>query len=222
MGVAQSPSGSMRSLAVILLLTQTAHAEAPPVVLPAELTMDEALHIFRTRGLDLLIAEAAVLSAQGSLRSARQIQNPTWSYTYSHIFGYDPKAVCPDQPGNCSPDVHSITLGDNNAIEDVLSGKRGLRVSVAEKALEAARQTRVDAQRTLELQVKTLYIQAVQARDNLDFALEAQKAFNRTFDLVRLRYQAGAISEADEAKVETAKLEADQAVDVATQALRFA
>ena len=37
-----------------------------------------------------------------------------------------------------------------------------------------------------------------------------------------MRYKAGAISEADEAKVETVKLEADQAVDTLQQALRVA
>ncbi len=39
---------------------------------------------------------------------------------------------------------------------------------------------------------------------------------------MHIRLKAGQISDADDAKVETAKLEADQAVDMATQALRVA
>jgi cobalt-zinc-cadmium efflux system outer membrane protein len=81
---------------------------------------------------------------------------------------------------------------------------------------------RADAQRTLELQLKTTYINAVLARDNLDFALQVQEGANKIFTLNQTRYNAGAISEADLAKVETMKLESDQAVDAATQALRAA
>jgi cobalt-zinc-cadmium efflux system outer membrane protein len=113
-------------------------------------------------------------------------------------------------------------LSDSNALEDTLSGKRGLRLRVARAALAAAKLNRADAQRTLEFQVKQQYIQAVQARDSLDFALEVQKTSTQTFELTKLRYEKGAISEADEAKVETAKLEADQAVDAAAQQLRGA
>jgi cobalt-zinc-cadmium efflux system outer membrane protein len=118
--------------------------------------------------------------------------------------------------------VHSLDLGDNAAIEDSLSGKRHLRLKTARAALAAARMSRADAQRTLEFQVKQVYIQAVLARDALDFALEVQKSSTLTFEKVQLRYEKGAISEADEAKIETAKLEADQAVDLASQALRAA
>src|SRR5262249_29953516 len=58
--------------------------------------------------------------------------------------------------------------------------------------------------------------------DQLDFAFEVQKGWNQTYELAHLRYQKGAISETDEAKIETAKLEADQAVSLARQALLVA
>jgi cobalt-zinc-cadmium efflux system outer membrane protein len=220
----------LRSLLVLACLAGVAHAEAEPspTVLPPSLTLDDALRIFRQRGLDLLIAEAAVQSAAGDLRSARQVYNPNLGYTYQRLFNYDPAVVCPPDTTNpagggaCSPDQHTVTLGDNAAVFDSLTGKRGLRIAVANAALNAARMSRADAQRTLEFQVKQAYLQAVLARDNLDFALEVQKGFTQTYDLMHLRYQAGAISEADEAKVETAKLESDQAVDSAAQALRIA
>jgi cobalt-zinc-cadmium efflux system outer membrane protein len=117
---------------------------------------------------------------------------------------------------------YTVGLGDGNALEDSLSGKRWLRLKVARSALAAARMTRADALRTLELQVKSLYIQAVFARDSLDFALLVQSGMNQVFQLNQTRYNAGAISEADLAKVETMKLEADQSVDAAVEALRAA
>jgi cobalt-zinc-cadmium efflux system outer membrane protein len=230
----------MRPVSIFLVATALAltlgsgvarAADEPSTALPDKLTLDDALRIFRQRGLDLLIAEAAVKSAEGDVRIAKQVYNPNLAYTFSHIFNYEPRLVCPQDMNNptapfgddvCSPNVHALTLGDNAATFDVLVGKRGLRIAVADAALKAARMNRVDAQRTLEFQLKNAYLQAVLARDDLDFALEVQKGYSQTFDLMRLRYQAGAISEADEAKVETAKLESDQAVDTAAQALRVA
>lgn len=219
------------SLLVILLAPAAAHAaapEIPPVQLPERLTLDEALRIFRAHGLDLLIAEAAVHSAEGDLRAARQVYNPNLSYSFSHVFNYDPAQVClPDMSGYggaaaCSPNVHDVVLNDNAAIEDLIVGKRGLRIAVAQAALKAARMSRLDAQRNLEFQVKQQYIQAVLARDALDFALEVQRASDKTFELTRRRFEKGAINEADDAKIEIAKLEADQAVATARQALAVA
>jgi len=220
----------VRTALALALLATTAHAQPEPTTLPASLSLDDALRVFRQRGLDLLIAEAAVQSAEGDARAARAIYNPNVSYSFSHIFNYDAEQVCSPRDrvtgyggsDACSPNVHSLTLGDNSALFDSLSGKRGLRISVADAALKAARMSRADAQRTLEFQLKQVYLQAVLARDDLDFALEVQKGATQTYDLMHLRYSAGAISEADEAKVETAKLEADQAVDSAAQALRVA
>ncbi len=215
-------------LALAAPIAAAAQAPAPPK-LPAKLSLEDALAIFRAHGLDLMIAEAAVESAEGDARIARQVYNPNVAYSFSHIFNYDPNQTCPVDPatglggpGTCSPNVHSLSLGDNAAIEDVLSGKRGLRIAVTQAALRAARMGRIDAQRNLEFQVKQAYIQAVQARDNLDFALEVQKAYGQTYQLTQLRYDKGAISEADAAKVETAKLEADQALTAAEQALQAA
>ena len=212
---------SFALLASLVMLTSvTSGAEVPdPTELPSKLTLDEALRIFRQRGLDLLIADAAVAGARADVKSASVIPNPSLGLGAGHTFLYNPSPA--DCPG-CSATSWSASISDSAAIEDTLAGKRGLRIAVAEAALKAARMNRVDALRNLEFQVKQQYIQAVLARDTLDFALEVQKSSTQTFELNRLRYEKGAISEADEARVETAMLEADQGVSVATQALRNA
>jgi cobalt-zinc-cadmium efflux system outer membrane protein len=217
----------IRLLATLLILATASSSRADvvpePPRLPAMLTLDEALRIFRERGLDLLIADATVYGAEGDVKVAGAIPNLGLAYSYSHAFNYNPMVVCPPSSGGeCSPDTHTLTASDNAALEDSLSGKRYLRLKAARAALAAARLSRADAQRTLEFQVKQMYIQAVLARDALDFALEVQKSNTQTLDKVRLRFEKGAISEADEAKIETAKLESDQAVDAAMQALRLA
>jgi cobalt-zinc-cadmium efflux system outer membrane protein len=218
---------SLRVLALATLTVALAGgpARAQPqrdaLVLPESVSLDDALKMFRQRGLDLLIADAAVMSAEGDLKSAGAVPNPNWSLFGSYTFTYDATSM----NGNSaleSPWGVSAGIGDSNALEDSLTGKRWLRLKVAKAALAAARLGRADAQRTLELGVKTAYINAVLARDNLDFALQVQTGANQIFELNQTRYKAGAISEADLAKVETMKLEADQAVDGSEQALRAA
>jgi outer membrane protein, heavy metal efflux system len=196
-----------------------AQPEQSPLTLPDSVTLDDALKIFRQRGLDLLIADAAVMGAEGDVKIAGAVPNPNWSLFGSYSFTYN---AAPPTDRLESPWGVSAGLGDSNALEDSLSGKRWLRLKVARAALAAARMSRADAQRTLELAVKSAYITAVQARDNLDFALQVQTGANQIFQLNQTRYNAGAISEADLAKVETMKLEADQAVDSEEQALRAA
>lgn len=208
----------LASFALAAPLVAHAHPEDQPLRLPEMLTLDDALRIFRQRGLDLLIADARVLDAEGDVHAAGAVPNPSWSAFGSYTFTPPRDAV-----GNpTTPWGYSVGLGDSAALEDSLTGKRWLRLKAARAALAAARMARVDAQRVLELQVKTQYIQAVLARDNLDFVLQVQAGANQIFELNQTRYKAGAISEADLAKVETNKLEADQDVDRAAQALRAA
>jgi cobalt-zinc-cadmium efflux system outer membrane protein len=200
----------------ILFIAFAFSARAQPTAsasFPDSLTLAQSLQIFRQRGFDLLLADAAVASAEGDVKVAGAVPNPNWQ-----LFGSWTAAT---NPGN-SPWGVTAGLGDSAALEDSISGKRWLRLKVARAALAAARMTRADAQRTLELAVKTTYIEAVLARDNLDFALQVQAGANQIFELNQRRYNAGAISEAELAKVETAKLQADQAVDVSTQSLRAA
>jgi cobalt-zinc-cadmium efflux system outer membrane protein len=205
-------------LAVVLTVgaaAAPAAAELPPEpAIPATLTLAEALALFRGHGLDLLIAEAAAQGAEGDAVAAAAIQNPSVTGGYYRSFFQDGAFE--------SHNGWLVGLGDSNAIVDTLSGKRGLRRNVADAALAAARLGRADAQRMLELQVKQGYIQAVAARAALDFARETAESTAHTFDLNQIRYKSGAISEVDLSRTETAKLEAEQAVDAATLALHAA
>src|SRR5207302_1729441 len=111
--------------------------------------MDDALHIFRERGFDLLIAEAQIAAAGGDATAAGAFANPLLSASAGRSFDYDPRA-CP----GCSATAWSIGLTDPSALSDLISGKRGLRIEVARAALAAAKRSRDDALRTLSLQVR--------------------------------------------------------------------
>lgn len=210
------------SACVVFVLTQRsigagAREESPSAALPSPLTLDAALAVFRTRGFDLLLADAAVQDAEADVTAAGAVPNPNLDATVGKTF-YNVPPGC----SGCSTIPWSVGLSDQGALVNVLSGKRGLRVKVARAAVDAAKMSREDARRTLEFSIKQEYVGAVLAQVSLDIARAAQASAQQTADLVSTRYKAGAVSEADLAKVETAQLEADQAVDSATQALQSA
>src|SRR5512142_988448 len=127
------------SLTLAIAAAALAQPEAPPLVLPDTVTLDDALKIFRQRGLDLLIADAAVTNAEGDLKVAGAVPNPNWSLfgSYSYTIGGQTTPV--DTASLPSPWGVSAGLGDSNALEDSLTGKRWLRLKVAKAALAAAR-----------------------------------------------------------------------------------
>jgi cobalt-zinc-cadmium efflux system outer membrane protein len=192
-----------------------------PVELPPQLALDQAIQILKTKSLDVLIAEAAVKSAEGDLGVAGAVPNPAITGGYGRVLPpYNP-ANAQNCPG-CSADQFTIGLSDQAAIEDSLSGKRDLRQRVARAALQAAKLSRNDALRTIEFQVKSAYAQVAQAQRALAFTRDVQATNMKTQQLFQVRLKSGAINEGDLARIETQKLESDQAVDSAQQTLRQA
>jgi cobalt-zinc-cadmium efflux system outer membrane protein len=190
----------------------------PPVEVPKLLTMDESVRILRTRGLDLLIAGAAVMSAEADLINAGALANPNFSVGAGTALNY--VSTGPGCSG-CSRLSIALGLSDNAALMDFISGKRGLRVKAARAALAAARMTRADAERSLVSQVKQAYVQVVLAKATLDFDRTVQDTMTKTLELNKLRYPR-MIDEGGLARVEIQKLEADQSAATASMILRQA
>jgi cobalt-zinc-cadmium efflux system outer membrane protein len=201
-----------------------------PQDLPENLSLDEALKIFRARGFALLIQDAAVVNAEGVEKAATFVPNPQLNLGYGRVLPpYSVNSLScttsptgSPQPQGCSADQFSVGLSDNFAIEDSLTGKRHLRMKVARAALAAARLNRIDAQRTLEFQLKSAYYTAVQAQAAYDFAKEVQQASDQAMQINQERLTGGKINEGDFERIHSVKLEADQSVDAASQALRQA
>ncbi|HZU85052.1 MAG TPA: TolC family protein [Polyangiaceae bacterium] len=187
--------------------------------MPEQLALDQALQLLRSRGLDLLLSEAQVRSAEGDVSVAGEVPNPALNLGYGRVLPpYNPALCAPD----CSNNEYTAGISDQAAIEDSISGKRGLRLKVARAALAAARLSHVDALRVLEFQVKSAYVQVAQAQRGVALAKENQATNARTLQLFQVRLRSGAINEGDLARVETQKLESDQALDQAIQTLRQA
>ncbi len=209
------------AIGLVSLPSQADETVVPKAVeLPPLLTLDQALQIFRERSLDILIAEASVMSAEGDEKIAGAIYNPNVSLGYGRVLNYNPVSVCGAGNG-CSANQYSAGISDSAAIEDILSGKRSLRLQVARAALLSAKLSRVDAERNIAFQVKSAYIQVVEAQRSLAFAKEIADASLKTLELNKLRYPQ-VIDEGALARILTQKLEADQQVDVAIQALQQA
>lgn len=183
--------------------------------LPPVLTLRRALELFRERGFDLLIAEANVRSASGDLSIASGLPNPSLALSAGKNFHC---AAAQD----CSVPSYSASIFDNFLVSNLLTGKRGLRMDVAEAALEAARRSRDDAHRTLEFLLKQAYFQALLAGAQLQVAKETYESNQRTRELNEKKFELGGMNEADLATIQVAALEAEQALDTAAQNLRAA
>jgi cobalt-zinc-cadmium efflux system outer membrane protein len=202
-------------LSPALARAEDAPKPPPPTQLPALVTLSDADRLFHSNGLDLLVADAQVVHAEGDLLVARAVQNPNLQGSVGYAFDYGPPAACV----GCSPWSFSVQVSDNATLFDIITGKRGLRGDVARAALKAARLGRVDAERLVRAQVKQAYVQVVVAKGAQDFTKEVQGTMTQSYDINKLRYPA-VINEGDLARIEVQKLEADQAVDQAKLAVR--
>src|SRR5580658_3218805 len=144
-----APLMSARSVVLMLLSVVTLSialggvARAQQIVpaateLPQTLSLDEALRIFRQRGLELLIAEANVRSEEGAVKIANAVPNPVASTSVGNAITYS-TTNCLTAGAECSPWIYNVGVTDSAALEDTVSGKRALRVKVARNALAAAK-----------------------------------------------------------------------------------
>jgi cobalt-zinc-cadmium efflux system outer membrane protein len=210
----------------------------PSTEIPQSLTLEEAERIFKSRGLEILIAEAAVRSAEGAVKIAGAVPNPVisgsvgWAPTYTYK---DPSCNYTgslSSPMNLAtnyaycgqPYVWNVGVSDSAAIEDTLSGKRDLRYKVQRNALAAAKMSRVDAERTLLFQVRQAYLLVAQAVRDLKFARDVAASNVTLLQKIKAQFSLGksGVTDADVARMETQKSEGDQAVNQAEQNLRVA
>ncbi len=221
--VVHTGSSRVRTLwmfVVFAIARGPARADDSAPQLPAKMSLAQALARFHEHGLDLLIAEATIESAEGDVTAANAIPNPSLS------LGYGPYAFyfrCTN-PAGCSrpPSSLSVEITDQAAIADTLSGKRRLRVDVASAALRAAKLGRADAERTLVFQVESQFEQLLLAQNALKFAEDTAEANALMLEKAEKQREADKIQRPDLLRVKVAKLESDQAVDQAQQGLRKA
>ncbi len=176
------------------------------VIVPAKLSLGEAITLFRGKGLDLLIADTTVETAHGALLIARGFTNPAVSIGGGGSLTYTPSSA------GQSTFNWSVNVSDQACLAQVVFGKHGLNVKVARWAYEAARMDRQDAQRTLEGGMKQQFAQTALAKLSITYAKDNREFSANIFDLVNRKFSAGAVSDADVAAAETDLLETEQAI----------
>ncbi len=211
------PRSSLPYACVVIALMFVTDALADNAELPRRLDLRQTLAWFHAHGFDLLIAEAEVESAEGDVRIASAIPNPTVSFTYgrSYFTGCTPPCTTP-------PPAYALQVTDQAAIEGTLSGKRRLRKDVAKTSLAAARLDRGDAERNLVFEVKAQFEQVLVAQLALAFAKQTAAADDVLLAKTQQQAAVGQIGATDVLRVKTVKLEADQAVDEAESTVQKA
>jgi cobalt-zinc-cadmium efflux system outer membrane protein len=207
----------MRIVLLLYLLPIAACAETP---LPSRLSLAAAERVFLADGIDLLIAEASADAAEGDLRSAGAHPNPGLGITPQFAPALN-HGVLYSLGQNAPADLwgFGLSLSDNAAIEDQLSGKRSLRIEAAARASAAARLGIEEVKRVELSQLRQAYVAAVRARLNLAAAEESFETYDQQLQLNQKRYASGAINGLELSRVEQAQLESLQVLDQAKSGL---
>jgi outer membrane protein, heavy metal efflux system len=200
---------------------KSARAAVPAEEIPSRVSLEEAERIFFARGLDVLVAEYGAEGAQGDVQSAEAHPNPgldlgaMYAPSAKHDLLYS---------GIQTSSVWGLNIGltDNGAIEEMLSGKRSIRIEAASKALVSARFTVEEVKRLGVGALRQAYVTAVMARLNVDAAKESFQTYDEQLKLNKKRYDEGAISGLDLSRVTQAQLEALQTIDQAVSGERQA
>jgi len=219
------PRASARSLAVTSFLVlgpaagiaaDTEGSVPPPAHdFPRTLTLGGALRLLQDHSLDVASASAAVSTAKAQVHLAGAVPNPEVGFSVG-------KSWQCQGGGGCDQPYWSGSLSDQGALAFLATGQRGLAVGAAEQSVKAAESSRSDVLRNATFQLKQQFVATAIAQRGLQFTRDEAKLAGETVDLARKRLQAGAISDADLARLEVLGLQIDQATDRADQAYQQA
>ncbi|HEY1435592.1 MAG TPA: TolC family protein, partial [Thermoanaerobaculia bacterium] len=173
------------------------------------LNLASAIALAESRGFDALIADAAVAGAAGDAEAARRGPNPAFSGAFLR------STSVPVPGGETTATGYALSTSDQGALEGLASGKHALRVHAAASALEAARSNRDEALRILRQETAQAFFDALLAEASEGVRRDVAQSYAQTLELADMRLRYGAASRADRARIETAKLEADQGATAA-------
>jgi outer membrane protein, heavy metal efflux system len=206
-------------LTALLVWVRVVHAEqgsgqrsvspgTPAVLIPSRLTLQQALDLGRTHGYDVALAEAAVADARANRVVARTLVNPT-------LAGWIGKSFNPygGSCKGCRALVWGFGISDQGTISDILFGKRSLRGDAATSGIDAAQRHREDALRNLTLAIEQQYVAAAVADRTRTLTLSIAERVGRVAELVKVRFRAGDVSEADVLRAENELLQIRQQIE---------
>ncbi|HZC82701.1 MAG TPA: TolC family protein, partial [Nitrospiraceae bacterium] len=159
------------------------HATEAPKAL--RLSLNDALGLFLSQNLDVLIAKYGIEYRKGQEVTARLFPNPLLSV------------------GTLSSSTQGRTLSNSGQLFTQvaqlfeLAGKRGYRIESAEFGTQSAEAAFEDAVRQLGFTVKDTYYRVQLSQRRLVLAEENRERFSRILDINTIRFKKGYIAEVD-------------------------
>lgn len=200
-------------MSALLLAAAAVPASAQAPMIPARLSLDEALRLARERNPTLAAVRNLVEAAAGDRLQAKLKPNPALtvdSENYPLFDGNRPAFL----------DNQQLTLRIDQEIE--LAGRRRLRTQVADAGVAVAEAAAHDQQRRLELEVRRTYLSVVLAKADVDVARTTLDEIDKVITLNRARYEQGEISGVEVRRTQVERLRFVDDVFAAQLALRNA
>jgi cobalt-zinc-cadmium efflux system outer membrane protein len=176
----------MRSVCIAVLgvvLGGVLCAQEP--VLPARLSLEDALRIAEARNPQLVIAREAVVASQADVVGARKRPNPLFTFASEGI---------PLSGRSQAPFFDNQELAISVEQEIETGGRRRLRTEQAQRGADAARAAARDALRRLRFDVRRAYLQVVLAKADDEVARTTLEEIDKVLALNRARYEQGELS----------------------------
>lgn len=181
------------------------------------LTLTIAEQLMVERNLTVLAARKGVDIARAQRLVANQLPPPTVS-AGNTAAQFNETERRPFDGGRGYGPNNNVNAGLTVLVER--GGKRTLRTSVAEANISVAEAQVLDALRAQLFALRQNFLQALQARANLEVALQNRASLDRTENLLRRQLRDGAIPEGDLLRFQANRVQFEQ--DVTTAALGYA
>lgn len=181
----------------VLFMTTAAYARGQDLVVPARLSLEEAVRLATERNPNLAAARNTVEIAQAQRLDARLRPNPAVSFESESYPLFEPSR--PAFVNN-----QELTFRIDQEIE--LAGRRRLRTQAAETGIAVAEAGFQDQRRRLEFEVRRTYLGVVLAKADLEVARAALDEIDKVIGLNRARYEHGEISGGELRRVQVERL----------------
>ena len=202
---------SVRLLSFLFALaTARAQTSTNAGTLPARLSVADARRIALERNWDLLAAKSDVDLATAQRFVARELPNPTFSFSTTKINSDGrPNHTA---AGNGLWDRSYDTVAALNQLIEI-GGKRRARLDSTRAGLRGAGARFADARRLLEAGVTQVYVAVLLADEKQRTLAESAASLRKEANIAAIRQRAGDISMADQSQIEIAadRLELDAA-----------
>ena len=181
----------------VLSATTAAYARGQDLVVPARMTLEEALRLANERNPNLAAARNTVEIAEAQRIDARLRPNPAVTFESASYPLFE-------SPRPSFGNNQELTFRFDQEIE--LAGRRGLRTQAAETGVSAAEAAFQDQKRRLDFEVRRGYFGVVLAKADLEVARAALDEIDKVISLNRARYEQGEISGGEVRRIQVERL----------------